>query len=562
MTQSEDANVHPHFGFFNMAGSADTVTTLEERAQQGVAPPPSKLHDGPTTGELIIRAIRRYRNKIAFVNDTGTGPGTYTYDEMGQFIARIMQALKNEGLKKGDGICMLSANKPEVFMTRLATNLLGLRYTPLNPMGSADDHAYIVDNCEARAVITDTKYAERIPTLQAAAPRLKHALTMGPSEYGTDILAIAETFDVRDPWVESNPADICNLTYTGGTTGRSKGAIQRHHTSLANVLMSVAEWDWPKEIRTLCVTPLSHAAGTLILPTLVQGGTVYIHDGFDAEKVLRAIEKDKITVLWLVPTMIYVLLDHPKLAATDTSSLELVVYGASPMSPTRLREAIERFGQVFMQIYAQTEAPMNITTLNTADHDLSRPERLASCGQPQIGVQVAVLDEDCMEVPQGEVGEICVRGQLVMEGYWKRPEETAEALKGGWLHTGDMGRVDIEGFVYIVDRKKDMIISGGFNVYPKEVEDVLTSHPDVGQAAVIGVPDEKWGEAVKAVVVPKPGATLDADALIAMVKEQKGSILAPKTLDIVTEIPLTPVGKPDKKALRAQYWQDSDRQVH
>ena len=298
------------------------------------------------------------------------------------------------------------------------------------------------------------------------------------------------------------------------------------------------------------------------MPTLVQGGTVYIHDGFDANRVLKSIEEDKITVLWLVPTMIYVLLDHPDLATTDTSSLGLVVYGASPMSPTRLKDALEHFGPIFMQIYAQTEAPMNVTTLNTRDHDLSRPERLASCGQPQIGVQVAMLDDDCNEVPFGEVGEICVRGQLVMEGYWKRPEETAEALKGGWLHTGDMGRVDEEGFVYIVDRKKDMIISGGFNVYPKEVEDVLTSHPDVGQAAVIGVPDEKWGEAVKAVVIPKPGATVDADALIAMVKAQKGPVLTPKTLDVVAEIPLTPVGKPDKKALKAQFWQGSDRQVH
>jgi fatty-acyl-CoA synthase len=555
MTQSEDAaTTHPHFGFFNMAGSAKTVTTVIDEAPM----PPLELHEGPTTGELILRSVRRYRNNTAFVGDTGS----YTYGEMGHFIASIMQTLKNQGLKRGDGVCMLSANKPEVFLTRLATNLLGLRYTPLNPMGSADDHAYILDNCEAKAIITDTKYDDRIPALRAVASRVEYAFTMGPSDQGTDILALAAELEPRDAWNEANPADICNLTYTGGTTGRSKGAVQRHHTSLANVLMTVAEWDWPKEIRTLCVTPLSHAAGTLIMPTLVQGGTVYIHDGFNADRVLKSIQEDKITVLWLVPTMIYVLLDHPSLATTDTGSLELVVYGASPMSPTRLKDALEHFGPIFMQIYAQTEAPMNVTTLNTADHDLDRPERLASCGQPQIGVQVAMLDDDCKEVPQGDVGEICVRGQLVMEGYWKRPEETAEALKGGWLHTGDMGRVDEEGFVYIVDRKKDMIISGGFNVYPKEVEDVLTSHPDVGQAAVIGVPDEKWGEAVKAVVIPKPGTTLDSDALIAMVKAQKGSVLTPKTLDIVAEIPLTPVGKPDKKALRAQYWQDSDRQVH
>jgi fatty-acyl-CoA synthase len=215
-----------------------------------------------------------------------------------------------------------------------------------------------------------------------------------------------------------------------------------------------------------------------------------------------------------------------------------------------------------MQIYAQTEAPMNVTTLNIADHDPARPELLASCGQAQMGIQLKLLDDDGTQVAEGDVGEICVRGPLVMEGYWNRPEETAETLKDGWLHTGDMGRFNADGYLFIVDRKKDMIISGGFNVYPKEVEDVLTSHPDVAQAAVIGVPDEKWGEAVKAVVVPKDGASLDPKALIALVKEKKGSVLTPKTVDIVAEIPLTAVGKPDKKALRAQYWDDASRQVN
>jgi len=191
MTQSEDAaTTHPHFGFFNMAGSAKPVTTVKDEAPV----PPRELHDGPTTGELILRAIRRYRNNTAFVSDTGT----YTFDEMGKFVASIMQTLKDLGLKRGDGVCMLSANKPEVFLTRLATNLLGLRYTPLNPMGSADDHAYIVDNCEAKAIITDTKYDERIPALRAVASRVEYALTMGPSEQGTDILALAAEQEPRD----------------------------------------------------------------------------------------------------------------------------------------------------------------------------------------------------------------------------------------------------------------------------------------------------------------------------------------------------------------------------
>lgn len=554
MTRSEDASTaHPHFGFLNMVEGAKPMAPKVE-----IPTPPAELHEGPTTGELILRAVRRYHDRTALV-----GEGySFTYSEMSHFVGRMMQALKDAGLKRGDGICLLSANRPEVFMIRLATNLLGIRYTPLNPMGSSDDHAYIVGDSLARAIIIDTKYADRIPTLEKAGTQVDLVLTLGDADTGTNLLAAADALEPRPAWNEANPADVCNLTYTGGTTGRSKGAIQRHHTSLSNVLMSIAEWNWPEDIRTLCVTPLSHAAGTLIMPTLVQGGTVYIQDGFDAEKVLRTIEAEKISIIWLVPTMIYVLLDHPLLKEIDTSSLKLVVYGASPMSPTRLAEAIDHFGPVFMQIYGQTEVPMNITTLNVEDHDPANPERLASCGQPQIGVQVKMLDDEGNEVPQGEVGEICVRGPLVMEGYWRKPKETEEALEFGWLHTGDMGRVDDEGFVYIVDRKKDMIISGGFNVYPKEVEDVLTSHPDVAQAAVIGVPDEKWGEAVKAVVIPRTGANPDAEALRAMVKEQKGAVLTPKTIDIAEAIPLTPVGKPDKKALRAQYWGSTDRQVN
>ncbi|MCP3972433.1 MAG: AMP-binding protein, partial [Rhodobacteraceae bacterium] len=310
----------------------------------------------------------------------------------------------------------------------------------------------------------------------------------------------------------------------------------------------------------LAVAPISHVGGTKIPPTLIRGGRVHMMHGFDPERVLDTIAAERITTALLVPTMIYVLLDHPKLDATDLSSLELLMYGASPMSPTRLVEGLERIGPVFSQLYGQTEGyPLSV--LRRADHDAANPELFASCGHPCASVQIALLDEDDQPVAQGETGEICARAPQVMDFYWNRPEQNAETLANDWLHTGDMAMADERGYLYIVDRKKDMIISGGFNLFPREIEDVLATDPTVAMAAVIGVPDEKWGEAVKAVIVPRPGETPDVEALIQRVRDAKGAIYAPKSIELVDEIPLTAIAKPDKKALRARFWSDQDRQV-
>jgi len=285
--------------------------------------------------------------------------------------------------------------------------------------------------------------------------------------------------------------------------------------------------------------------------------------GFTPEKFIRLVEQHRITATFLVPTMIYVLLDSPARQGADLSSLQLVIYGASPMSPARLTEGIREFGPVFMQLYAQTEAPNTVTVLHQHEHDpVHHPERLASCGTPCVGTQVRLLDDDGHAVPRGEVGEICVRGPLVMQGYWNKPEETAKALRHGWLYTGDMARQDADGYLYIVDRSKDMIISGGFNVYPREVEDALSQHPAVAAAAVVGVPDAKWGEAVRALVVCKPGASVPAEELIALVRERKGSVYAPKAIDFVDSLPVTGLGKLDKKAIRARFWQGQGRAIH
>jgi fatty-acyl-CoA synthase len=324
----------------------------------------------------------------------------------------------------------------------------------------------------------------------------------------------------------------------------------------------MTEWDWHDEPRFLIATPLSHAGAAFFTPSLMKGGSVVVLPGFDVPKVLETIEKYRITATMMVPTMIYALLDHPATKDADLSSLKTIYYGAAAISPSRLKEAIERFGPILFQYYGQAECPMTICVLRKEEHDIDDLDRLATCGRPVPWVHVALLDDDCNPVPDGEAGEICVRGPLTMKGYWNKPEQTAEAFKGGWMHTGDVAKKDEQGFLTIVDRKKDMIVSGGFNVYPREVEDVISQHPGVAAVGVIGVPDEKWGEAVKAVVVKREGAEVDPEELKALVKEKKGAVYTPKSVDFTDALPLSPLGKPDKKALRAKYWEGTSRGVN
>jgi fatty-acyl-CoA synthase len=328
--------------------------------------------------------------------------------------------------------------------------------------------------------------------------------------------------------------------------------------------IQLAEWEFPEELRMLIATPLSHAAAAFFIPVLQKGGAFYVMQGFSPDDFFNMVKEHQITCTMLVPVMLYFLLDSPRSTDGSMDSMETIFYGASPMSPARLTEGLEKWGQVFYQFFGQSECPMVIANMGRKDHDLSKPERLSSCGRPSPWVHLALLDNENNPVPEGEPGEICVRGPLVMKGYKDMPEQTAEAFAGGWLHTGDVGKLDKDGFLYIVDRTKDMIVTGGFNVFPREVEDVMATHEAVGQVVVIGVPDEQWGEAVKAVVVLKPGFEASdeiAGAMQALVKDAKGSVQSPKTIDFVDAIPLTPVGKPDKKAVRAQYWEGSDRGV-
>ncbi len=534
---------------------SQTTGTVADGA--GAADP--ALHRMQYMPDLLIRALDRNADRPALY----LGDVVLTSGELRDRISCFIQALESLGVGKGTKASMLSKNRPEVLISMGATIIAGCRNTALSPTVEFEAHRYIIDDAQIEMLVFDPRhYEERAAQLRDACPTLTTLLSLGPSEVGTDILALADTFSPK-PLVaaEVDGEDASSMVYTGGTTGKPKGVVNTFRSGVTLPQIQMSEWQMPDDMRFLVCTPLSHAGAAFFLPTLLRGGALVVLEQFSPAAVLEAIEKYRITATMLVPTMVYMLLDHPDIDRRDLSSLQTLFYGASAMSPARLREGMEKLGPVFFQFYGQSECGMTIAVMRREEHLPDDPARLASCGRPVPWLDVRLLDDDLNEVPRGELGEICVRGPLVMRGYWNKPEQTEEALRGGWLHTGDVARMDGHGFMTIVDRKKDMIVTGGFNVFPREIEDVIAADPAVASVAVVGVPDDKWGESVKACVVPREGRTVDADELIARVKEALGSVHAPKSVDVIDAIPLTGLGKPDKKALRARYWEGTERMV-
>ncbi|MGY2085804.1 AMP-binding protein [Blastococcus sp. SYSU DS0539] len=518
----------------------------------GQRPPagPAGVHRPVLMADMLVTALGRAGDRPALHIDGRV----LTARELAGLVSRYEQALRSLGVGPGTVLATLAPNSPELVALMCAELLVGSTSTSLHPLGSLEDHAYVLADSGADALVFDpAAHGDRVVELAARHPGLR-LIALGPSERGADLVADAATMTPRPLHAPAaDPAAVQRLSYTGGTTGRPKGVVHTFASRAAVTQLMTTEWEWPHQPRHLVCAPLSHAGGTAVLPVLLRAGSLWVLPRFDAEQVLAAIETHRITSVMLVPTMIYALLDHPRLDRFDLSSLETVFYGASAMAPSRLREAMARIGPVFAQFYGQAEAPMTLTVLRRADHDPTVPGRLAACGRPVPWVHVELLDDDCRPVPDGLPGEICVRGPLTMREYLGKPAETAAAFAGGWLHTGDVAVRDADGILTIVDRKKDMVVTGGFNVFPREVEDVVAAHPAVGGVAVVGVPDARWGEVVVAVVVPRPGAAVAAEEIIALVRERKGPVQAPKRVEFVSELPLTQVGKPDKQALRARF---------
>lgn len=519
------------------------------------------LRTGTHNGHLMAAALKRHRDRPVM----HLGDVTLTGGQVADRISQYVQAYESLGAGRGTAGALLALNRPEVLFIIGAGQTQGFRRTSLHPLGSLEDHAYVINDAEITTLTIDPNpmFVERALGLLERCPRLDKVLTIGPvpdelSHVGHDLAAAAERCEPRPLEAVTLPPDhIVSITYTGGTTGRPKGVVGTAQAMTTMTQVQLAEWEWPESPRFLMCTPLSHAGAAFFVPTVMKGGTLFVLGRFDPAEVLRTIEEQRITATMLVPSMLYALMDHPDSRTRDLSSLETVYYGASAINPVRLREAIDRFGPVFAQYYGQSEAPMVITYLAKDDHVGGDDRRLASCGRPSAFLRTALLGEDGRPVAPGEPGEICVAGPLLAGGYWKLPEVTAETFRDGWMHTGDVAREDEDGFWYIVDRTKDMIVTGGFNVFPREVEDVVAEHPAIAQVGVIGTPHEKFGEAVTAVVVVREGHEL-TDEVVAeiqqLVKERKGSVQVPKQVVATDALPLTGLGKPDKKALRAQYW--------
>jgi acyl-CoA synthetase (AMP-forming)/AMP-acid ligase II len=502
---------------------------------------------------------------IAYIQDERT----FTYTEAGELSCQIAHALLAGGFAAGTKGAVWSNNDVTAWICTLGLWRANLTWIPVGARNAIEDNQYVLDLCDCEVMFFQSYYADAIATIRPLLPKVRLWVCIDADLPDAPSLATwVKDQPKTDPGVPIDLDDVVWIGSTGGTTGKPKGVMNTHRsvqTAMAH-MMICAHYAGDDKPVNLAAAPMTHTAGILSLPTSMRGGTVVVITKPDPQLLLGAIPRHKVTELFLPPTVIYGLLDIPDLnRKVDFSSLKYFFYGAAPMSVDKLKRAIDVFGPVMTGGYGQTEAPGTISSLPPVEHftlgKLAGDERLSSVGRPNPLIRVEMMNDANEILPRGETGEICVRGDLVMKGYYKDPEKTAETIIDGWLHTGDIGHIDADGYLHITDRKKDMIISGGFNVYPSEVEQVIWGHPAVRDCAVIGVPDEKWGEAVKAVIELNAGETVGADEIIALCKEKLGSVKAPKSVDFIEALPRSPVGKVLKKELRAGYWQDSSRKI-
>ncbi len=487
------------------------------------------------------------------------GDADLSYGQVQRISWRVARGLQRAGIQPGDKVAVLSSNDALAFATVFGISRAGGVWCPINPRNEASENAFVLDAFDCACLVFHSNYAPMVEQMRAQLPQLKALVCLDqPQAFAP---AMDEWLDgLDDAPIDIAPTDdVAMIAGTGGTTGQPKGVMLSGGNLEAMSALTLMGYPFEGRPVYLALAPLTHAAGVLCLPVMALGGRVVIMPKPDLGEFLALIERRRVTHTFLPPTLIYMLLQHPELAQTKRDSLQCFWYGAAPMSAARLEEALDRIGPVMAQLFGQTEAPMMVSMMPPKDHfnadgSVAR-QRLASAGRPGPLVQVGIMDGEGALVPTGESGEIVVRGSLVMRGYYKNPQATKEASRHGWHRTGDIGYLDGDGFLYIVDRAKDMIISGGFNVYSAEVEQVLMQHPDVQDSAVVGLPDEKWGERVVAVLQLHAGRSVDAEAIKAFVKSRLGSVKAPKQVEVWGDLPRSKVGKVLKKEVRASLLQ-------
>ncbi|MGV3570649.1 MAG: class I adenylate-forming enzyme family protein [Ramlibacter sp.] len=489
------------------------------------------------------------------------------YGEVQALTHRIARGLQAAGITRDMQVGLLSTNHLLTFAAVLGIVRSPGVWLPVNARNAAQENANILSRGRCRFLFIHSAFADQLPLLRSAMPDLLGVVCIDrPLPDVPQLEAWAAQQDATPFRSDAQADDVVAIRGTGGTTGLPKGVMVTHRTYAAMFANWYAAMPVEQPPVHLVVAPLSHAAGAVAFATVGFGGANVILPTADPVAILQAIERHRVTQLFLPPTAIYRLLAHPDVRRYDCASLRYFVYSAAPMSVDKLRDALDVFGPVMVQCYGQAEAPFVCTVMTAREHarivaDPALAHRLASCGRASPFVRVAVMDASGRLLPAGERGELVVQGDLVMKGYWEDPDQTAQALRHGWLHTGDVGYQDAQGFFYIVDRIKDLIVSGGFNIAPGEVEQVLWSHPSVNDCAVIGVPDAQWGEAVKAVVELKPGAAWDATAALQFCRERLGGMKAPKSIEVWDQLPRSAVGKVLKREIRERFWVGQDRRV-
>ena len=517
-----------------------------------------------TMGEVLRRTATRLPDKTAFILEDQS----VTYSQFNRRVNRLAHALLGLGLQPGDRVAVLAHNSIEFYEIYLALCKSRGVLVPFNILLVQRELARDLDYIQPRFIIFQEEFGRAVAKLLPGCPCLETAICIGGAipDLAQDYETLLAAHSEREPAVIVDDDDLMSIFLTSGTTGRPKGAMRTHRHNCLNALAAAVELSLQPEDRVLLLFPFYHVTLEDRFCHLLRGNTVVIRrqGGFQAAEVLERLARQRITICQFVPTMINTMLQEKNIDQYDLSALRLILYAAAPMPVELLKQALRRFKCGFMQFYGQTETGPMTTVLRPEEHQPETPEgreRLASCGRPALHFEVRLVDAEDREVPRGQVGELTVRSESMTKGYWQLPRETAQLLAGGWLHTGDFARQDQEGFVYIVDRKNDMIISGGKNIYPREVEEVLYTHPAVLEAAVIGVPDPHWGESVQAVVVLKEGARASAEEIVELCKANLASYKKPRVVEFRSALPKSATGKILKRVLRDEYWQGRERMV-
>ncbi|WP_134702756.1 class I adenylate-forming enzyme family protein [Ammoniphilus sp. YIM 78166] len=488
-----------------------------------------------TIHRLAMKTCRQYADQPALSD----GMKSFTFNELRSRTLKLAQALLGKGLTKGDRVAILMSNRTEHIELDLAIAMAGLVKVPLNYRLHPKEHEYILQHSGAKLLIAEEQ-------LLGGIEALPEVIRVG-EEYEEWVAAHPE----EDPMVPVEEDDLFAIMYTSGTTGRPKGVMLSHRNFIAGALSLIVGCGLTQRDVMGHVAPLTHGSNFLSQCAYILGNKQVVFNQFEPKGFLEAIEREKISTVFLVPTMVNLMIHEPSFADRDLSSLRTINMAGSPIAVEKLKLALELLGPKLVETYGQVEAPMTITMMPREQLE----HRPASCGAAGPFVDVRIVDEEGNEVPQGEIGEVICRGSLVMKGYWNQPEATSDTLKDGWLHTGDLGWMDPEGYVYLVDRAKDVIISGGANIYPREVEEVLNLHPAIKETCVFGIPDDKWGEAVFAHVVLREehGVSVTEQELIELCREHLASFKKPKGIRIVAQLPKSSYGKILRKEIREEY---------